>query len=473
MAHLLSFIPRKSKELVAALVPQRRASLAAVPISAFESEVAAVIARTSPYSEHVILHVIIAIVALALILGSIAKVDEVVTSSGGLIATKEGPIYVEPLNQGIVHQIMVKAGDVVTQGQVLATLDPTFTTADVTQQREHLASDQALVDRLEAEQAGRPYVPKSDGKFELLQQTQWRQRQQEYAQTVAGYDAQIKSMQAQLGQAQHDVTNLTTRLKANVEIETMRKNVEAQGWGSRLLTDQATDMRAEIAGELEDAQQQVQQYTHNVENLTAQKAVYIETWKDYIANNLVTTRNDLDQTAQALTKADKLQDLVTLTSPENAVVLQIASASTGSVVASSTPNAVSGQQQPLFTLTKIDDIPEAELEIDADQVAFIRVGDPVTLEVDALQYLRFGTADAIVKTISEGSFTEEDNGTVRSPFFKVWVEVTKLNFHNVPKNVRLIPGMTVTGDIRVGKRTVISYLVEGVLRNAYEAMREP
>jgi len=473
MVQLLSFIPRKSKELAVALVPRRRADLATAPISAFESEVAAVIERTSPYSEHVILHVIIVVIAIAVILGSIIKVDEVVESSGGVVATRHGPIFVQPLSQGIIHQIMVKPGDVVTKGQVLATLDPTFTQADTTQLKAHLASDQALVARLEAESAGQPYVPKGDSQSELLQLTQWRQRQEEYKSTVAGYDAQVKTAQALLSLAEHDVANYTTRLKANVEIETMRKNIEAQGWGSRLLTDTATDARAEVGRQLEDARQQIQQQAHIIENLEAQKSVYVETWKDYVATNLVTTRNDLDTTVDSLTKASRLQDLVTLTAPEDAVVLQIASASQGSVVGTSTPNAQSGQQQPLFTLNEIEDNPRVELEINTDQVAFIRVGDPVMLHIDAFPYLRFGAADGVVDTISDGSFTQEDNGMQRAPFFKVWVNVTRLNFHNVPASARIIPGMTVTGDIRVGKRTVLSYFVDGILMNAYEAMREP
>jgi hypothetical protein len=37
----------------------------------------------------------------------------------------------------------------------------------------------------------------------------------------------------------------------------------------------------------------------------------------------------------------------------------------------------------------------------------------------------------------------------------------------------LIPGMTVNGDIMVGKRTILSYLVEGVIRTGKESMREP
>jgi hemolysin D len=36
-----------------------------------------------------------------------------------------------------------------------------------------------------------------------------------------------------------------------------------------------------------------------------------------------------------------------------------------------------------------------------------------------------------------------------------------------------VPGMTLTGDIKVGHRTLMSYLVDGALRTGSEAMREP
>src|SRR5437868_2141415 len=174
MAQLPSSIPPRPSGLIGALLPHRQRDLITAPISAFESEVAGVIIRTSPYSEHAILHAIAATFIGVAILASIVKVDEVVTSTGGAIATKGGPLYVQPLNQGIIRQIMVKPGDIVKKGDVLATLDPTFAAADESQLRERVASDQALINRLEAEQKGMPYDPPGLGKYEELQRTQWR-----------------------------------------------------------------------------------------------------------------------------------------------------------------------------------------------------------------------------------------------------------------------------------------------------------
>jgi membrane fusion protein, hemolysin D len=455
------------------LIPRKRNELIATSISAFESEVSAVVIRTTPYSQHAILHAIGGMIVLAIVLAGVIPIDAVVTSVGGRIATREGPLYVQPFQQAIVRKILVKVGDIVKKGQVLATLDPTFTDADVSRLRDHFASDEAQIDRLEAERDGRPYVSKGDGKYQKLQFAQWQQRQKEYKQTIAGYDAQIASTRALLQQAQHDVANYTTRDTLNGRILQMREALARTGSGSNLLALQAQDSYTEIHRLLADARQQVAAQTANLKNLAAQKSVYIDTWADYVANNLVTVRNDFDQTAQDLAKAEKMNQLTSLVAPEDAVVLQIASASSGSVVNATTPSATSNQQQPLFTLTPLQGPTLATIDIDSGDIAFIRVGDSVILKVEAFPFVRFGSADGVVKTISDGSFTQEDDGTIRPAFFKVWVQITKLNFHNVPPGTRLTPGMTVEGDIKVNKRTALSYLYESFIRNVTEAMREP
>jgi len=46
-------------------------------------------------------------------------------------------------------------------------------------------------------------------------------------------------------------------------------------------------------------------------------------------------------------------------------------------------------------------------------------------------------------------------------------------FRNVPSKFRLIPGMTLEADLKVGTRSVAVYLLSGIMRGFSEAMREP
>jgi HlyD family secretion protein len=53
------------------------------------------------------------------------------------------------------------------------------------------------------------------------------------------------------------------------------------------------------------------------------------------------------------------------------------------------------------------------------------------------------------------------------------VAIDRVDLHGTPPGFRLMPGMPVTSDIKVGKRTVLQYLLGRALPVASEGMREP
>jgi HlyD family type I secretion membrane fusion protein len=451
------------------LIPQRSRDLLAGPVSAFESESQSVIQETSPYSEHAILHGVAAMLVLALVLMSVVKLDRVVTAPGRIVPT-QGSIFVQPLDRSIIRAIKVSVGDVVKKGQVLATLDPTFAAADLMQLKQKMQSTAALVARLEAEQADQPYQPGADANSsEQLQASIWRQRRSEYQHSLDDFDARIQSDQAKIAQEQADVANYEKRQTLNIAIEQMDTTLESHGYGSKLKSAVSADTRVEIDRLLAEARNGLAQSRHDVDSLKAQREVFVVHWQDDVGTQLVTARNDLDEARQGLAKAEKTSQLTTLESPEDAVVLQIGRASVGSVVDAT----VGDQTQPLFTLVPLNGPLEADVEIDSKDIGYVRIGDPVEIKLDAYSFMRHGTAQGVIKAISEGSFTQGDNQEIRSPFFRARIEITNVHLRDVPPSFRLIPGMTMGADMHIGRRTIMSYLIDGALKTGSEAMREP
>jgi hemolysin D len=260
-------------------------------------------------------------------------------------------------------------------------------------------------------------------------------------------------------------------LKLAGEVESVYQPLLEKGYVSKLQLMQATDERTEMSRLLADAQNQNSQFRQTLTSLNAQREAFIQKWHSDTAAQLIIDRNDLDVTRQNLEKAQKLSDLTTLNSPANAIVLKIGKVSTGSVATGGGTQNL--QQDPLFTLVPLDAPMEADVNVRAEDIGFIKGGDVVQLKLDAYRYMRHGTAKGVIKTVSEGSFTVDDNQTPVDPYFKVRIAITEVHLRNVPKDFRLIPGMTLAGDIMVGKRTILSYLVEGVMRTGSEAMREP
>jgi HlyD family type I secretion membrane fusion protein len=452
-----------------ALLPRRKPDVVGEVVGAFESETAAVFLRTSPAREHVILYALVAILFASVGLAAVVKLDRVVTGTGRIVPVG-GSLYVSPFDAGIVRQVHVKAGDVVKKGQALATLDPTFTHADLVQLQQKLASDEAAVARLEAELAGHPYRPAGTDPHQLLQAGIWQKRQSEYHYNLADFDGRIHSAEAQVAQYQSSSKEYGKRLQLADDVEKLYKPLLERGYVSKLQLMQATDSRVEVARLLADAQNQVSSLRQTLASLKAQREAFVQKWHSDTGTELVTLRNDLDVTRQNLQKAQKLNDLVSLDAPADAVVLKVGKVSLGSVAGGGAANA---SQEPLFTLVPLDTPLEADVHVNTGDIGFVKIGDPVQIKLDAYRYMQHGTAQGVIKTISEGSFTTDDNNTPVAPYFKVGVTIRKVQLRNVPPDFRLIPGMTLAGDILVGRRTILSYLVEGALRTGSEAMREP
>jgi hemolysin D len=447
----------------------RQRKLVGEVVGAFESDTAAVLLRTSPAHEHIILYILVAMVFAVIGLAAVVKLERGVTSVGRIVPTA-GELYVSPFDTSIVRQVDVKVGDVVKKGQVLATLDPTFTRADLLQLQQKLGSDQSAVARLEAELAGMPYLYSATDTSQALQGAIWEKRQSEYRYNLTDFDSRIRAAEAQVAQYRTDTKEYEKRLKLADDVEKTYQPLLEKGYVSKLQLMQATDERTEMGRLLADAQNQMSQLSQTLASLRAQRESFIEKWNSDAGTELVTVRNDLAVTQQNLEKAQKLSDLSTLDAPADAIVLKVGKISSGSVTAS---GAQSVGQEPLFTLVPIDAALEADVNVTANDIGFIKVGDPVQLKLEAYRYMQHGTAKGVIKTISEGSFTTNQDNVPVDPYFKVRVAITEVHLRNVPEDFRLIPGMTLTGDIMVGRRTILSYLVEGGLRTGSEAMREP
>jgi hemolysin D len=73
--------------------------------------------------------------------------------------------------------------------------------------------------------------------------------------------------------------------------------------------------------------------------------------------------------------------------------------------------------------------------------------------------------NAVSTAVAEGQTVEA--------YYKARCSVDARKFINVPDNFRLIPGMTLEADLKVGTRSVAMYLKGGMLRGFTGSMREP
>src|SRR5215467_9396765 len=92
----------------------------------FQPDAVMIEERPLPWFARSVVYVIVLLVVSAATWASLSQVDRVVTARGKLI-TVDPLMTIQPLETAIVHSINVGVGDTVRAGDVLATLDPTFT----------------------------------------------------------------------------------------------------------------------------------------------------------------------------------------------------------------------------------------------------------------------------------------------------------------------------------------------------------
>jgi membrane fusion protein, hemolysin D len=445
-------------------------ALALKEVRRFQSEVSYLREAPDPYAARLTIYII---VGAFLALGGIAffaHVDRVVSSVAGKIVTADGPIVFQALDTSIVRNLNVREGDLVRKGEILATLDPTFAHADLAELHQQIASLKAQTLRDHAELSGKPlqFPAESDpdeAHYAALQTALYLDRQTQYAAQLRSFDEKLGQLNATLVQLNNQLVDLDGRFKIAKKIEDMRTTLAKMGAGSLLNQLASQDNRLQSEMTATSTRDSIRQTQHQRSSLEADRAAFVSAWAADLRKELVTGQNALDLAEAQYQKAQVHNDLVAIRANEDVIVLTLAKLSVGSVLK---------EGDPIYTAVPVNSPLQADVDILARDIGFVRPGDHVTLKVDAFNFVEHGMAEGEVKWISDGAFSvSEDTNQPTDAYYRARVEIQKMNFIAVPKNFRLIPGMTLRADINVGKRSLAGYLSEGFVRGAGEAMREP
>jgi hemolysin D len=438
-------------------------------IRQFQSEADAITEAPQPWGARVTVFTLAGLFVSVIAIMCLTKLDRVVMSAGGkLVSTERVNVY-QSLDPSIIKSINVHEGDEVEAGKVLATLDPTFSAADVKQLKQQVAGLRAQIARDDAQLNGRPFVPPQETDPDALrsvavQKEFYNQQIAQYKAQLSSFDAKISQTQATIQKYQSDASRYQQREQIAKQIEDMRSTLAEHGTGSKLNLYTSQDARLEVMRTLELDHNSLIEAQHTLASQTADREAFVQQWSAQLSQDLVTARNTLDTAQSSLEKAMRHHDLVRLTAAEPSVVLTVAKLSVGSVLK---------EGDTLFTLMPVNAPVEAEIRIASRDVGFVRVGDRCVLKVEAFNYMEHGTAEGKIRWISDNAFTTDDNNQPVEAYYKASCGVDATHFVDVPPKFRLIPGMTLQADVNVGTRSVAMYLLGGFLRGFGEAMREP
>ena len=419
--------------------------------------------RPLPRVARITLHVLAVALVTFLVWASLSEVDMIVTARGRLV-TPLPNIVVQPLETSIVQSIEVRVGQIVHKGDRLATLDATFAQADESQLKNRLDSLNTQLAGIDAELNGqRIAAVAAQSADQKIQSRLSSERQASYVSQLRRQNESMARLKTSLETARQDELALASRVKVLREMESMTDDLVSKKLAvkSRLLD--ARDRLLEAERSMEMARNRQIEIRRELATVEAERTSFETGWRQKMLEELLAVSRERDSVSDQLQKASRRQSMVVLTAPADAVVLEVAKLSQGSIVK---------EAEPFFTLVPIGDLLEADVQIGSQDIGNVRVGATTSLKIDAFPFQKHGALEGKLSVVSQDAF-RRDAGPGADAYYGGRVSLGGAHLDNLPANAKLLPGMTLSAEIKVGQRSVMSYLLWPLTKATAESIREP
>lgn len=419
---------------------------------------------TSPVRNSALLLLILVFLILAVVWAANAELDDVTRGDGKIVPSQQVQI-VQAVEAGILKSVFVEDGDVVEAGQVLLEMDSTLLDGQLSQEEQRGFALMAKIVRLQASvsgaelvfsavlQAGTPRVILSetalfharaqelDAQIRVLESRRV-QRLQEYQEGQVDASMAEETLQLIMEETAMMAPLIASRIEPETTMLALRRS-QAE-WRARGVRAEAALIRLDSA--LSEVDDQM-----------------VSTRKQFEAVALAELADATAQLAELETLLPALQQRVTrseLRSPVRGVVNKVHLRTIGGV-------AQAGQE--LIEIVPLDDSLLVEAYLQPADIAFIYPGQPVSVKITAYDFSRYGGLDGEIVRIGAGAVTRPDRD---EEAFVVQVRTNSNLLDADGVEVEIIPGMVAQIDILSGKKTVLEYLTQPIVRVKERAFRE-
>jgi len=352
-----------------------------------------------------------------------AVLDEVAVGEGRVVPAMKSQL-IQNLEGGILAELSVREGDLVEDGQILATLSPARARANVDEITARIVALRARAARLTAEINDADVItfpPELDGQDEAKQN-----ERELFSINRSSFKENLENLENQLRLAdeQLKLAEPLRRSGSVSEFELLRIQRDVAELSTRL-----SATRSEYFVALRD------DYTKTMAELEP----------------LLQSRSALnDQLTRTVIKA-----------PTRGIVKDIRVTTIGGVIA---PGGV------LMEIVPTEDQLLIEVRISPRDIAFLHPGLEANVKITAYDSGVYGSLKATLQSISADTIADETDR--RTFYYRAYV-LTEYNYLETKDGRQhpIMPGMVATAEIRTGQKTVFDYLIKP-LNRAGEALRE-
>lgn len=436
------------------LSPPPRVASAALP---FQSDLDRLIAQPTPPFVRFWPAMGFGLLAALTLAAALFPIDIVVTAQGR-ITTDAPPILLRPSARAALTELLVKPGDVVQKGQVLARLDATLPQADLAALSSEKRSLTAEIARIQAELSGQT-MP-TTGPELVAQQSILARRTAEKTASLAAYDAAIAALQNQQAALAKMTPSVNERVSIAQQIEAMQDELARRNAAAPLAVLTARAARLTAEQEAFSHQSQLADVARQLGAAQDQRAIFLAQSLRDASETLPKLLLRLSQVQDALSKAERITALTEITAPRAGVVISLAPGGVGAIVT---------EGDPLISIVPTDTGLLADISIASSDLGRVAIGDPVALKIDAFPFRKFGSLKGKITSIGPVSSTPEGAGEAVHPA-RVALQTPA---QDLPSGMTLASGMTLSAEVWTGTRSVLDYFLDPIERGLSESLREP
>ena len=352
-------------------------------------------------------------------------IDQSVRASGQIIASDRTQI-IQSADAGVLAELLVREGEVVSAGQRLAVLEKERINATYEESRSKVAALDIALLRVKAETKNKsPNFDafKHDFPEFVMAQTQL-------------YKQNKKRLTDELNTLKLSQNIIKKELSVN-------ENLFKTGDASKLEVMRAERQLSEINGKISDANNKYLQEAHK---------------------ELSTLEADLDVARYKYNERKNVLDHTDIKAPVAGIVKYMKLNTVGGVLRA-------GDELMQISPTESDMV--VEVKVNPVDIGQLYIGLPVSVKLDAFDYSIYGSLEGVLTYISSDTLTEQVEEQSNT-YYRAQIQINEREQQINPKivSVAIKPGMTATVDIKTNQRSVLHYLVKPIARAFGGAMNE-
>ena len=395
--------------------------------------------------------------ALFVLWAMLAQVDEVTSGQGKVIPSSKAQL-IQAAEPATVQELMVRSGQRVRRGQLLARLDDTQSASELGQIQ---AETQALAARSARLSGEGTRTSTACTGADCADEAQLRQvRESALRSRISALNASAEQRRREASEAQATISSLQGSLALAQRQVAMLEPLAAKNIVPQTdLLDSRREVN-DLQGRIAAAREQQSRAMAAVREAQAQASEADFSFRQEALNERSQIEAKLAVNQESLRGARGRLGRMELRSPVDGVVNDLQVTTIGGFVQAG---------QKVMEVIPMGDKLLVETRVMPKDIAFIKVGDKALVKITAYDFSTYGGLDGRVVQVSADSIYDE---VEKQAYFNVIVETDKAYVESAGRRLPITPGMMTDTQIITGRKSILSYLLKPVLQARSDALRE-